>query len=63
MIYQKGHGIPESLLSEVKKVTRMFFQLPYEEKIKIKLTPDSGYRFVEENRMLFFTRVNSQIFC
>ncbi|KAL0536523.1 hypothetical protein IC582_025472 [Cucumis melo] len=42
--YAKGHGIPESLLSEVKKVTRMFFQLPYEEKIKIKLTPDSGYR-------------------
>ena len=42
---QKGHGIPDTLLNEVKDVTRRFFQLPYEEKIKIKMTAATGFRF------------------
>ncbi|KAK3221831.1 hypothetical protein Dsin_008856 [Dipteronia sinensis] len=42
--YVKGHGIPESLIKEVKQITRTFFDLPYEEKLKIKLTPAAGYR-------------------
>lgn len=44
MIDQKGHGIPETLLKEVKNLTRKFFELPYEEKTKIKMTPEKGYR-------------------
>lgn len=45
MVDQKGHGIPDSLIKEVKDVTHKFFDLPYEEKLKIKLTADAGYRF------------------
>lgn len=45
VIDQKGHGIPETLLKEVKNLTRKFFELPYEEKTKIKMTADKGYRF------------------
>lgn len=41
---QKGHGIPDSLMKEVRNLTRKFFQLPYEEKLKIKMTPATGYR-------------------
>ncbi|XP_039130713.1 probable 2-oxoglutarate-dependent dioxygenase At3g50210 [Dioscorea cayenensis subsp. rotundata] len=42
--YVKGHGIPYSLIEEVRELTHKFFTLPYEEKIKIKMTPASGYR-------------------
>ncbi|CAM0909565.1 unnamed protein product [Alopecurus aequalis] len=42
--YVKGHGIAESLMMEVRDVTRKFFQLPLEEKRKIRLTPRTGYR-------------------
>ncbi|EEF29126.1 probable 2-oxoglutarate-dependent dioxygenase At3g50210 isoform X2 [Ricinus communis] len=42
--YVKGHGIPDSLIEEVKKVSHKFFDLPYKEKLKIKMTPASGYR-------------------
>ncbi|XBI12396.1 homoarginine-6-hydroxylase 2-ODD-233 [Aegilops tauschii subsp. strangulata] len=42
--YVKGHGISEPLMTEVRDVTRKFFQLPREEKLKIKMTPQSGYR-------------------
>ncbi|KAH0462672.1 hypothetical protein IEQ34_010247 [Dendrobium chrysotoxum] len=42
--YVKGHGIPDSLVKEVKEVTRKFFDLPYEEKVKIKMSPKTGYR-------------------
>ncbi|KAF3438999.1 hypothetical protein FNV43_RR17274 [Rhamnella rubrinervis] len=42
--YVKGHGIPDSLIKEVRNLTRKFFELPYEEKIKIKMTPATGYR-------------------
>ncbi|XVE87079.1 hypothetical protein DITRI_Ditri18aG0087500 [Diplodiscus trichospermus] len=42
--YVKGHGIPESLIKEVRDVTHKFFELPYDEKLKIKMTPASGYR-------------------
>ncbi|KAJ4714823.1 2-oxoglutarate (2OG) and Fe(II)-dependent oxygenase superfamily protein [Melia azedarach] len=42
--YVKGHGIPESLVNEVKKISHEFFDLAYEEKLKIKLTPAAGYR-------------------
>lgn len=44
-MYQKGHGIPESLVEEVRNITHKYFDLPYEEKLKIKLTPTAGYRF------------------
>ncbi|XP_059623919.1 probable 2-oxoglutarate-dependent dioxygenase At3g50210 [Cornus florida] len=42
--YVKGHGIPESLLKEVRNVTHRFFNLSYEEKIKIKMSAATGYR-------------------
>ncbi|XP_062077477.1 probable 2-oxoglutarate-dependent dioxygenase At3g50210 [Humulus lupulus] len=42
--YVKGHGIPDSLLQEVKEKSHKFFELPYEEKSKIKLTAAAGYR-------------------
>ncbi|KAH8503333.1 hypothetical protein H0E87_014565 [Populus deltoides] len=42
--YVKGHGIPDSLIKDVKNVTRKFFDLPYEEKLKIKLSAAAGYR-------------------
>ncbi|CAL4933140.1 unnamed protein product [Urochloa decumbens] len=42
--YVKGHGIPEMLMREVRDVLHKFFQLPYEEKMKIKMTRQSGYR-------------------
>lgn len=41
---QKGHGVPDSLLKEVKDAARTFFNLHYEEKLKIKMTSESGYR-------------------
>ncbi|KAK2967614.1 hypothetical protein RJ640_030485 [Escallonia rubra] len=44
VIKQKGHGIPDSLVKEVRSVTRKFFDLPYEEKTKIKLSAATGYR-------------------
>ncbi|XP_062157358.1 probable 2-oxoglutarate-dependent dioxygenase At3g50210 isoform X2 [Alnus glutinosa] len=42
--YVKGHGIPDSLIKEVKKVSHSFFQLPHEEKVKIKMTAATGFR-------------------
>ncbi|XVF61230.1 hypothetical protein PTKIN_Ptkin08bG0113300 [Pterospermum kingtungense] len=42
--YVKGHGIPETLVKEVRNITHKFFDLPYEEKLKIKMTPAAGYR-------------------
>uniref|UniRef100_A0A803NQW1 Fe2OG dioxygenase domain-containing protein n=1 Tax=Cannabis sativa TaxID=3483 RepID=A0A803NQW1_CANSA len=42
--YVKGHGIPISILQEVKEKTHKFFELPYEEKSKIKLNATAGYR-------------------
>ncbi|KAK8716661.1 hypothetical protein V6N13_043966 [Hibiscus sabdariffa] len=42
--YVKGHGVPHSLMKEVKDVTHKFFHLPHHEKLKIKLTPSAGYR-------------------
>ncbi|XP_028764127.1 probable 2-oxoglutarate-dependent dioxygenase At3g50210 isoform X2 [Neltuma alba] len=41
---EKGHGIPATLLKEAKDLTRRFFQLPYEEKMKIKMTAGTGFR-------------------
>jgi isopenicillin N synthase-like dioxygenase len=32
-------------MKDVKNVTRKFFDLPYEEKLKIKLSAAAGYRF------------------
>lgn len=43
---QKGHGIPSSLLKEVRELSHQFFELPLEEKLKIKLSPATGYRLV-----------------
>ncbi|KAF8410105.1 hypothetical protein HHK36_002627 [Tetracentron sinense] len=42
--YVKGHGIPDSLVKEVKDVTHKYFDLPYEEKIKIKMSAATGFR-------------------
>ncbi|PPS08384.1 hypothetical protein GOBAR_AA12281 [Gossypium barbadense] len=42
--YVKGHGVPQSLMNEVKDVTHKFFHLPLSEKLKIKMTPNTGYR-------------------
>ncbi|KAK6258567.1 hypothetical protein SCA6_013041 [Theobroma cacao] len=42
--YVKGHGIPETLVKEVRNITHKFFDLPYEEKLKIKMTAAAGYR-------------------
>ncbi|VVB04224.1 unnamed protein product [Arabis nemorensis] len=42
--YVIGHGISEDLIKNVKEVTHQFFQLPYEEKLKIKITAAAGYR-------------------
>ncbi|KEH31474.1 2OG-Fe(II) oxygenase family oxidoreductase [Medicago truncatula] len=46
--YVKGHGIPDSLLKGVRDITRRFFELPYEEKAKIKMTPANGFRGYEK---------------
>ncbi|XP_027151646.1 probable 2-oxoglutarate-dependent dioxygenase At3g50210 [Coffea eugenioides] len=42
--YVKGHGIPDSLVKEVRNIAHRYFDLPYEEKIKIKLSATTGYR-------------------
>ncbi|CAK9161432.1 unnamed protein product [Ilex paraguariensis] len=42
--YVKGHGIPDSLIKEVRDMTHRFFNLPYEEKLKIKMSAATGYR-------------------
>lgn len=42
---QKGHGIHDSLVKEVRDITHKFFGLPYEDKLKIKMTPATGYRY------------------
>ncbi|KAJ4816366.1 2-oxoglutarate (2OG) and Fe(II)-dependent oxygenase superfamily protein [Rhynchospora pubera] len=42
--YVKGHGVPDSLIREVREISRSFFALPAEEKLKIKMTTKSGYR-------------------
>ncbi|XP_016720092.1 probable 2-oxoglutarate-dependent dioxygenase At3g50210 [Gossypium hirsutum] len=42
--YVKGHGVPQTLMNEVKDVTHKFFHLPLSEKLKIKMTPNTGYR-------------------
>ena len=52
MFVQKGHGIPDSLLKEVKSVAHNFFHLPYEEKIKIKMNAAAGFRFISWNNIL-----------
>ncbi|KAK2357045.1 2-oxoglutarate (2OG) and Fe(II)-dependent oxygenase superfamily protein [Trifolium repens] len=48
--YVKGHGIPDNLLKGVRDITRRFFELPFKEKIKIKMTPDIGYREYQKIR-------------
>ncbi|KAK9285777.1 hypothetical protein L1049_024978 [Liquidambar formosana] len=42
--YVKGHGIPYSLIKEVRNATHKYFGLPYEEKIKIKMSAATGFR-------------------
>ncbi|KAL1195058.1 putative 2-oxoglutarate-dependent dioxygenase [Cardamine amara subsp. amara] len=42
--YVIGHGISEDLINKVRVVTHQFFELPYEEKLKIKITPSVGFR-------------------
>lgn len=47
IIEQKGHGIPDSLIKEVREITHKYFGQPYEEKLKIKLSDKTGYRFLQ----------------
>ncbi|KAJ3695968.1 hypothetical protein LUZ60_001345 [Juncus effusus] len=42
--YVKGHGVPDSMIKQVREITREFFSFPTDEKLKIKMTPQSGYR-------------------
>lgn len=42
--YVRGHGIPDSLVKEIRSISRQFFDLPFEEKLKIKLSAAAGYR-------------------
>eukprot|EP01018_Ginkgo_biloba_P006507 Gb_29182 [translate_table: standard] len=42
--YVKGHGIPDRIVKGVLDVTREFFFLPCEEKLKIKMSDSTGYR-------------------
>ncbi|XP_031478765.1 probable 2-oxoglutarate-dependent dioxygenase At3g50210 [Nymphaea colorata] len=44
IFYVKGHGIPESMCKRARDVARSFFGLPDEEKLKIKLSPSTGFR-------------------
>ncbi|XP_074264209.1 homoarginine-6-hydroxylase 2-ODD-C23-like [Silene latifolia] len=46
--YVKGHGIPDTLLKEVRDITRQFFYQPLEEKLKIKLSEQTGYMGYQE---------------
>ncbi|XP_010270746.1 PREDICTED: probable 2-oxoglutarate-dependent dioxygenase At3g49630 isoform X2 [Nelumbo nucifera] len=39
-----GHGIPDSLVKKVKDVIHQFFDLTYEEKLKIKMSTATGFR-------------------
>ncbi|KAL3646341.1 hypothetical protein CASFOL_011521 [Castilleja foliolosa] len=42
--YVEGHGIPCNLIKEIRNISRHFFHLPYEEKLKVKLSSATGYR-------------------
>ncbi|CAA7397768.1 unnamed protein product [Spirodela intermedia] len=42
--YVKGHRISDSLIKKARDVTRNFFDLPFEEKVKIKLSSATGFR-------------------
>ena len=35
-----GHGVPEEQIDEMRRVTRAFFDLPYWEKLRVKMPPD-----------------------
>ncbi|KAK6798381.1 hypothetical protein RDI58_006083 [Solanum bulbocastanum] len=43
-VAQKGHGIPVSLMKDIKNIAREYFHQPYEEKMEIKLSAETGYR-------------------
>ncbi|CAN4079704.1 unnamed protein product [Withania somnifera] len=45
--YVKGHGIPISLMKEIKNIAREYFHQPNEEKIKIELSAATGCREVK----------------
>ncbi|XP_031478763.1 2-oxoglutarate-dependent dioxygenase 33-like [Nymphaea colorata] len=42
--YVKGHGIPDSIYKGVRDATRSFFDLPYTEKLSIKMSSSTGFR-------------------
>ncbi|KAL9268339.1 putative 2-oxoglutarate-dependent dioxygenase [Drosera capensis] len=46
--YVKGHGIPDSLVNGVRNITHNFFELPSEEKLKIKMSAATSYRGYQE---------------
>lgn len=43
---QKGHGITETMMEDVKKLSKQFFALPTETKKEIELSPERGYRLI-----------------
>ncbi|CAH9069338.1 unnamed protein product [Cuscuta europaea] len=42
--YVKGHGIPDSLMQEIRHISHVFFDQPHDTKLKIKLSAATGYR-------------------
>lgn len=42
---QKGHGVPGDLMQKVLDVSREFFMLPDEEKLTIKMSSSSHFRY------------------
>lgn len=49
-------------MREVRDVSHKFFQLPYEEKMKIKMTRQSGYRCVRVTCPIYNVLMRSIIF-
>ncbi|XP_016490991.2 homoarginine-6-hydroxylase 2-ODD-C23.1-like [Nicotiana tabacum] len=42
--YVTGHGIPLPFMEEIRRITRKYFDQPYEDKLNIKLSASTGYR-------------------
>ncbi|EFJ04590.1 hypothetical protein SELMODRAFT_3309, partial [Selaginella moellendorffii] len=42
--YATGHGVSRELMDDVRSLSHEFFKLPDCEKMRIKMTPSSGYR-------------------
>ncbi|MQL84640.1 hypothetical protein Taro_017154 [Colocasia esculenta] len=45
--YVTGHGVSDSLIKQVKDVTHKFFELPIDEKVRIKMSSTTGFSVIE----------------